>query len=590
MNAKPKSAKPDINAGVLFRLPIQQRKAIVRNLHTANYFDDVDGRPNFRMAYTSDVGWNDIVDEIMSGKIDEQFWIKELMPRQVAELYAVDTLAFSPGEWSPADIKRAIRKQSKPLYDAWHEIKSIEKKAAIRSKNLTDAEWIDEVDAQTPDKTQRDFMRELFMKFVDAEPTSEWIPGETVPVISEEQENQIIKEYVKGERDGVVVRRSRKKGVTPAQYARNLLNDGLDKGWIYDFMAIPKESDEVIKRVRTAIEKSGLTVQQVASRCGVSDKNVYNWQRTGQIARQFLLPFARVTSTDAHPVTVDWILGGADTDRTKEDPTGKQVDPVWFSRPALNTERKMITETTRLMPVLSQAQVMSWHAGTQDFWTNNPEEFPAVSATDIDWTGPSTPTFATVMDTSAYGPDIVEHDMVYWADGVLPHVGDFCTFKVWKPPQGVYEVHAEPQAESTNPRLVMGYFYPIGGRPDNTNPANYWKSFQGITLTENKDGSPSRYDFEYQESDGWKYELVAVASEIHRPLVESRRPVLAPGGHATEQDAIDSFFKSYSPDEIAEMIKDSDEHQQIMEKLEEHWADVGADWAAEEMMNRERGK
>ena len=379
MNAKPKSKSPIIDMQVFYRLPIQQRRALARNLHVSNYFGD-ELYYSHRLSNDSPM-WNQIMQDISTGKIDEQFFINVLSPRQIAKLYGAGPVQ----EWSPADVKQSIRKKTKPLYDAWQEIKSIEKKQAVMVAQRKDdlENFLDDLEP-TPDKTQRDFIRELFMQIVDAEPTSEWIPGESVPVISKEQETEIIKAYVKGEADGVVVRRSKKGGVTPAKYARSLLNDGLNKEWIYDFLAVPKESDEVIKRVRTSIEKSGLTVQQVASRCGVSDKNVYNWQRTGQIARQFLLPFARVTSTDAHPVTVDWILGGADTDRTKEDPTGKQVDPVWFSRPALNTERKMITETTRLMPVLSQAQVMSWHAGTQDFWTNNPEEFPAVSATDID--------------------------------------------------------------------------------------------------------------------------------------------------------------------------------------------------------------
>lgn len=66
------------------------------------------------------------------------------------------------------------------------------------------------VAGRTP--SQRDVMRDIFARFSDHE--------------------RIIREYAAAERRGQVARRRNKSGVSPEEYARLLLLDGLKKGWL----------------------------------------------------------------------------------------------------------------------------------------------------------------------------------------------------------------------------------------------------------------------------------------------------------------------------------------------------------------------
>lgn len=62
---------------------------------------------------------------------------------------------------------------------------------------------------------QRDKMRELYRR----NPT--------------DREN-VIRQYAKAERDGIVSRRSNTLGMSPEDYAARLFADGIKKGWLHE--------------------------------------------------------------------------------------------------------------------------------------------------------------------------------------------------------------------------------------------------------------------------------------------------------------------------------------------------------------------
>lgn len=63
-------------------------------------------------------------------------------------------------------------------------------------------------------KTQREFMRGLYRHYKCSE-------------------SRIIAAYSKGEKLGTVIRKRNIQSLTPEQYARALMLDGIRKGWIF---------------------------------------------------------------------------------------------------------------------------------------------------------------------------------------------------------------------------------------------------------------------------------------------------------------------------------------------------------------------
>ena len=109
--------------------------------------------------------------------------------------------------------------------------------------------------------------------------------------------------------------------------------------------------------------------------------------------------------------------------------------------------------------------------------------------------------FAMKMDNDWYAPNIANGDHVFFADDILPDVGDFVALR-----------HLGDDRQRR--RLITGYFFPKGGRPDPSSPQTFWDQFKGIELRADPDRQqPHDYDL-----DPHTYEYIGVAVEIQRPL------------------------------------------------------------------------
>ena len=107
--------------------------------------------------------------------------------------------------------------------------------------------------------------------------------------------------------------------------------------------------------------------------------------------------------------------------------------------------------------------------------------------------------------------DIRPGDYVFFATDILPTIDDFCIFR---------RKHAtKTRGKWTS---VSGFFQPVNGRPNFESPDEYFSLMDGMALRTKKDGKESGADVKTMHDEGWDYELIAVAVNLHRPLMKDR--------------------------------------------------------------------
>lgn len=80
---------------------------------------------------------------------------------------------------------------------------------------------------------------------------------------------------------------------------------------------------ELGRRVKTAIQKAGVSQAKLAEECGVTPQAVSGWLRTGRIAKRHLTVIATLTKQD-----LDYFLGANDSALTKINVPAEDADDV----------------------------------------------------------------------------------------------------------------------------------------------------------------------------------------------------------------------------------------------------------------------
>ena len=306
------------------------------------------------------------------------------------------------------------------------------------------------------------------------------------------------------------------KFVSPFQFALAVLQVGGTQGWFEQ----PDTNDEatkelLIKRINTAFEHTGLSIRDFAKRCFPNEiditaksKNIHNWLRTGQIAKNELLTFAQAANC-----SVEYILGA---------PLKSTSESVWEAVPptpnnVVQFARKVVTQTgehlegLQTVPVLETRQLSDPNASIQE-WQKNPEMFQSLATTNLLGDGVvGQAKFAVAITHDWYEPEFNLGDYVFFATDINPDIGDFCFFarKHEKRTKGKWSIAA-------------GFFHPIGARPVVTDLEDYFDQMEGIALCRKKDGQESRDDYNMRRDDDWEYIPLGVAVDMQRPLLRDR--------------------------------------------------------------------
>ena len=169
---------------------------------------------------------------------------------------------------------------------------------------------------------------------------------------------------------------------------------------------------------------------------------------------------------------------------------------------------QVLREVIRAVPVLEAEQIANWRKSTRDNWENTPGAFRSVAITQINPENVhGQESFAWHIPNNWYeAGGIKEGDHVFFADNVLPDLGDFVAFR-------------HPGDERKRARLITGFFHPVGGRPDPSQPKTYWAQFDGVELRANPEALRSD---DYVLDDPKTWDCIGVAVEIQRPMLTKR--------------------------------------------------------------------